>query len=213
MRKALLLLLALCLPACGVGTGAQGPYVPPGAADMAMQQPQLEQVQPGPDSSGKDVRLLWVKSDGGARVRLGQKVHAVELSQAVGAPVQCAFEESGVDGSYACVPTGPVAVLLGSYYFDPACTVRIFFETPEWRSCFSPAPIVGTYYTAAQGSSTSCVNKARTYTLKRITTPQLVYFGGGGKCITHSTGATGNNYYVLDKDVTALLPTGRLGVE
>jgi hypothetical protein len=177
------------------------------------QPPALEPVQPGPDSSGGDVRLLWVKTAGGARVRLGQKVHAVELSKAVGVPVQCALEESGVDGTYACVPTGPVAVLLQGYYFDPACSVRIFFETPEWRSCFSPAPIVGTYYTAATGSSISCVNKARTYTLKRITTPQLVYFGSAGKCVTHSTGVTGYNYYTLDKDVTALLPIGTLGVE
>jgi hypothetical protein len=173
----------------------------------------IEQVPAGPDSSGKDVRLLWVASAGGARVRLGQKVHAVALSKAVGVPVQCAFEESGVDGTYACVPTGPVAVLLQGYYFDPACSVRIFFETPEWRSCFSPAPVVGTYYIAAPGSSISCVNKARTYTMKRITTPQLVYFASASKCVTHSIGATGYNYYVLDKDVTSLLPTGTLGVE
>jgi len=213
MRKALLLLLALCLPACGVGTGAQGPYVPPGAADMAMQQPQLEQVQPGPDSSGRDVRLLWVKSDGGARVRLGQKVHAVELSQAVGAPVQCAFEESGVDGSYACVPTGPVAVLAPTYFYDSGCTVRLHVETPEWRSCFSTAPLVGVYYVAAQGSSVSCVNKARAFTLKRISTPQIVYYQNGGKCVTYGTGQTNFNYWLLDKEVTALLPMGRLGVE
>ena len=57
------------------------------------------------------------------------------------------------------------------------------------------------------------MNKARAFTLKRISTPQIVYYQNGGKCITHSTGATGNNYYVLDKEVTALLPTGRLGVE
>ena len=211
MRKALALLLVLALPACGAA-GGQGPYVQPAATDMA-QPPALEQIPAGPDLSGNDVRLLWVRTTGGARVRLGQRVHAVELSQALGAPVQCLFEELGVDGSYACVPTGPVAVLALTYYFDAGCTVRLHVETPEWRSCFSPAPLVGTYYTAAPGTSISCVNKARSFTLKRISTPQIVYYQNGGKCVTYGTGQTSNNYWLLDKEVTSMLPTGRLGVE
>jgi len=145
MRKALALLLALSLPACGVGSGAQGPYIPPASVDMA-QPPALEPVQPGPDSSGGDVRLLWVKTAGGARVRLGQKVHAVELSKAVGVPVQCAFEESGVLGQYACAPTGPVVASVLPYFTDSACQSRLYWETPEYRSCISPEPMIGVWY-------------------------------------------------------------------
>ena len=212
MRKALALLLAVSLPACGVGSGAQGPYIPPASVDMA-QPPALEPVQAGPDSSGSDVRMLWVKTAGGARVRLGQKVHAVELSKAVGVPVQCAFEESGVLGQYACAPTGPVVASVLPYFTDSGCQSRLYWETPEYRSCISPEPMIGVWYVAAQGSSVSCVNKARAFTLKRISTPQIVYYQNGGKCVTYGTGQTNFNYWLLDKEVTALLPTGTLGVE
>jgi len=177
------------------------------------QPPALEPVQPGPDSSGGDVRLLWVKTAGGARVRLGQKVHAVELSKAVGVPVQCAFEESGVLGQYACAPTGPVVASVLPYFTDSGCQSRLYWETPEYRSCISPEPMIGVWYVAAQGSSVSCVNKARAFTLKRISTPQIVYYQNGGKCVTYGTGQTNFNYWLLDKEVTALLPTGTLGVE
>lgn len=212
MRKALAVSLALFLSACGV-VGGQGPYVPPAGPDMAESEVKLVQVPAGPDSSGSDVRLLWVKTAGGARVRLGQNVHAVELSKAVGVPVQCAFEESGVDGTHACVPTGPVAVLAPTYFFDNACTIRLHVETPECRSCLSHAPMVGVYYVAAPNTSVTCVNKARAFTLKRISTPQIVYYQNGGKCVTYGTGQTNFNYWLLDKEVTALLPTGTLGVE
>lgn len=211
MRKALHLALALFLSGCG-GTGSQGPFVPPAAQDMATEA-MLQQVPAGPDVSGADVRLLWVKTAGGARVRLGQTVHAVELSKAVGVPVQCAFEQSGVDGTHLCVPTGPVSVLAPTYFYDTACTIRLHVETPEWRSCFSPAPMVGVYYVAAPNTSVTCVNKARAFTLKRISTPQVVYYQNGGKCVTYGTGQTNFNYWLLDKEVTALLPTGTLGVE
>jgi len=212
MRKALALLLALSLPACGVGNGAQGPYIPPASIDMA-QPPALEAVQPGPDSSGGDVRLLWVKTAGGARVRLGQKVHAVELSKAVGVPVQCAFEESGVLGQYACAPTGPVVASVLPYFTDSACQSRLYWETPEYRSCISPEPMIGVWYIAAPSSYIGCVNRAVAFRLRRITTPQIIYTNSGGKCVTFQTGTADRNYYTMGADLSSLIPVGTLGVE
>ena len=212
MRKALALLLALSLPACGVGSGAQGPYSPTATADMA-QPPALEPVQPGPDTSGGDVRLLWIKTVGGARVRLGQKVHAVELSKAVGVPVQCAFEESGVLGQYACAPTGPVVASVLPYFTDSACQSRVYWETPEYRSCISPEPMIGVWYVAAPSSYIGCVNRAVAFRLRRITTPQIIYTNSGGKCVTFQTGTPDRNYYTMGADLGSLIPVGTLGVE
>lgn len=212
MRKALALLLALSLPACGVGSGAQGPCIPPASVDMA-QPTALEPVQPGPDSSAGDVRLLWVKTAGGARVRLGQKVHAVELSKAVGVPVQCAFEESGVLGQYACAPTGPVVASVLPYFTDSACQSRLYWETPEYRSCISPEPMIGVWYIAAPSSYIGCVNRAVAFRLRRITTPQIIYTNSGGKCVTFQTGTADRNYYTMGADLSSLIPVGTLGVE
>jgi hypothetical protein len=214
MLKRLSSVSSLLLLALGSACGSPSAPPDPGQAPPPIIVTKLPE---GPEKSGSDVKLAWVQTDGGARVKEGQNVYAEALSNTYAQPVYCAFGPLAQpsDVRLTCVPQYPAAVvdMVANLYADGTCSddARLIVESPSARQCQVGKLLFGVL--APQGSDV-CHRSFVVREVQPIATPMQTFVLQNGKCTMDLPGKANLNYFLLGRTLdSSELPQGRRGVE
>jgi len=203
----------LAVAACD-GNGTGPPAMPP--LDT-MPPPMVQKIAEDPAKSGSDVRLPWIVTDGGGRVREGDVVIAKGLTDALGEPIYCSFGPNAEAAAVrlTCFPMYPSAVTdaVANRYGDAACSdaQRLVVESVANRTCQVGKLRLAVLVLPGQDA---CRKTVQVREVAQVPVPTATWVMQNGRCVADAAGNPALNYFVAGRILDAAeLPQGTRGIE